>query len=381
MKESYKTTLKHLGLFIITFFTTTLAGVEWSRSKYLFITGITWDDFSHGLLYSIPFLGILTVHEFGHYFVAKFHKIRVTLPYYIPLWLGFLPFVVLPTLGTMGAVIRIKESISSRIKYFDVGVAGPVSGFLVAIIVLWYGFANLPTQDFIYDIHPEYKNYSSLQEAVSSSEGMKITLGGSLLFEFFKKNVADQSLLPPDEELMHYPIILAGYLALLFTALNLLPIGQLDGGHIIFGLFGAKKHAIISRIFFTGFIFYACLGWVTTDSLQSTDADSILDFVAEIALCIYILYLCGYSLFKAKRTRLFYATVIFAVQFFVSSFFHVEGYTGWLFFGVILGRIIGIDHPPVIDMQPLDTKRKILGWFAILILVLCFIPKPLILGI
>ena len=121
--------------------------------KYLFF-GMSWEDFLLGFQFSIPFLLILTVHEFGHYFTARYHKISVTLPYYIPMWFGF---IGMASLGTMGAFIRIKENILSRIKYFDVGVSGPIAGFVVAVMMLVYGFTHLPETEYIYEIHPEYE--------------------------------------------------------------------------------------------------------------------------------------------------------------------------------------------------------------------------------
>ena len=153
MDKQLKTKLIQLGLFILTFITTTFAGAEWTFGKFL-IFGMTWDDFLFGLNFSVPFLLILTVHEFGHYFTARYHKINVTLPYYIPMWFGF---VGMASLGTMGAFIRIKETIFSRVKYFDVGVSGPIAGFVVAVILLIYGFRTLPETAYIYEVHPEYE--------------------------------------------------------------------------------------------------------------------------------------------------------------------------------------------------------------------------------
>ena len=336
---------------------------------------MSWEDFMAGFAFSIPFLGILTVHEFGHYFTAKYHKIKVSLPYYIPMWLGF---IAAPSIGTMGAFIRIQEHIASRRKYFDVGVSGPIAGFVVAVFVLWYGFANLPDQSFIYDVHPEYLEYATIDEAIEATDGVAIHLGSTLLFEFFKNNVADPERLPHPNELMHYPWLLAGFLALFFTALNLLPIGQLDGGHVLFGLFGSKNHAIISRVLFTLFLFYAGLGWPTTADLSNTSPEGIGEFLISLAAYLFILYWCSFSVFEERRTKLLYATVMLTVQFLVSSVLHIEGYTGWLFFSLLIGRFIGVDHPPVIDNRPLTTGQKVLGWIALIIFVISFSPEPLV---
>ena len=157
----------HIGLFLAAIITTTFAGVEWTWGRFLFYgeTTMSWEDFKGGLSFSIPFLLILTCHEFGHYFTAKHYNINVSLPYYIPFWLGFyLPF---PSFGTMGAFIRIKEAIQSRTHYFDVGIAGPLAGFVIAIGVLWYGFASLPDTEYIYEVHPEYELFGeNFEEAM-----------------------------------------------------------------------------------------------------------------------------------------------------------------------------------------------------------------------
>lgn len=374
----------------------------WTITGYQFI-GISWDDFLFGFNFSIPFLFILTVHEFGHYFTARYHKINVTLPYYIPMWFGF---IGMASLGTMGAFIRIKESIISRVKYFDVGVSGPIAGFVVAVILLIYGFRTLPETEYIYEIHPEYEifgeqfetrmegldtlifkqdlnssraSYEALPDSIDTSIKGAVYFGDNILMNLGRAYLApDDRYVPSSRELMHYPVLLAAYLAFFFTALNLLPIGQLDGGHVIFGLFGAKNHAIISRVLFTGFVFYAGLGMVTTSDLVDTSLIGIGNFLTSIAIFLMVVYWSAYSVFKNKRDRLLYATVLFTVQFFVASIFKVEGYSGWLLFSILIGRFIGVDHPPVIDHTPLSTGRKIIGWVAFVIFILSFSPQPLV---
>ena len=177
---------------------------------------------------------------------------------------------------------------------------------------------------------------------------------------------------------MHYPFLFAAYLAFFFTALNLLPIGQLDGGHVIFGLFGERNHAIISRVFFTAFLFYAGLGWVTTADLANDSLEALGSFLLNIGIYLYVVYSSAYSVFKDKRDRLLYATVMLTVQFFISSIFKVEGYSGWLLFSFIIGRFIGVDHPQVYENEDLSTGRKVLGWVALVIFILCFSPQPLV---
>ena len=375
-----KTYAIHLGLFIATLITTTLAGAEWMFGSYIFLEDYSWNDFMAGFAFSIPFLSFLTTHEFGHYLVARYHKVETTLPYYLPFWLGFL---VIPTIGTVGAVIRIKEQIKSRKIYFDVGVAGPIAGFLVGLFILFYGFTNLPPADYIFEIHPEYEQYGPDYEKYAygearEGEGWALALGTSLLFDFFKEYVApDPSLVPNVFEIAHYPWLLAGFLALLFTALNLLPIGQLDGGHIIYGILGKKWHGILSPAFLILLVFYSGLGMITPEHLNGV-VQFKPDMWWQAPLYFWFLTITLYRVFSSVQLRLMWSLAIFAGQIILLLLFNdIQGYSGWLFYAFLLGRFMGVSHPePVVD-QPLDFKRKLLGWFALLIFILCFSPAPL----
>jgi membrane-associated protease RseP (regulator of RpoE activity) len=380
MKEQ-KTLLIHIALFIITVITTTIAGAEWMYGRWLFIGeySLTQEELWNGLSFSIPFLLILTVHEMGHYVVARMNQIKVTLPYYIPMWLGFIPGM--PSFGTMGAFIRIKAVIQSRREYFDVGVAGPIAGFVMALLVLWYGFSHLPTAEYIFEIHPEYEVHGlDYADYVYEAEGMAFQLGENPIFWFFKTYVADPDLLPHPNEMIHYPFILAGYLALFFTALNLLPIGQLDGGHVIFGLFGSKIAQRINQVFYTLFLFYAGLGWISPDLLADVSLESVFTFVAYVGIYLYFVYLAVASMIPETRDRWFFAVVLLALQYAVTSFTAIVGYDGWLLFVFLIGRFLGVYHPKAVDDTPLDEKRNIIGWVAILIFLLCFSPQPFSLG-
>ena len=393
----------HIALFILTFTTTTLVGIEWTRQK-LIILGqpLTWEDISFGLQYSIPFLLILTVHEFGHYFTARYHKIKVSLPYYIPFWL-----FGAPAIGTFGAFIRIREDIKSRTKYFDVGVSGPVSGFIIAFFVLWYGYANLPDTDYIYQIHPEYQIFEGdLNEAIAyadtlivaeefnkldykykmeydsvqiGGDGFSLYFGDNLMMKLGRVFFAPKDrYVPGPHEIMHYPWLLAGFFALLFTALNLLPIGQLDGGHITFGLFGEKWHSWIAKGLFTILILYSGLGWIKMQDAMNESYDGMLGFVIQLSVYLYLLFLCMRTMFNDKKDRWMYAAIIMAIQFTLSSFFDLEGYQGYMLFAILLGCFIGVEHPPVSDNKPLTYTRKILGWVALIIFILCLTPEPIV---
>lgn len=375
-RKKQKQILIHILLFVATFIATTLAGSEWSRNKFIFSEGYSWADFFAGMEYSIPFLLILTCHEFGHYFMAQYHKVKVSLPYFIPLWLGFLGF---PSFGSMGALIRIEGKTRTRKQYFDIGIAGPLAGFVVAIFVLWYGFTHLPPQEHIFSIHPEYEQYGlDYAKYVYSDSTQSMSLGGNILFDFFKENVADQALIPHPNEIIHYPWILAGYLALFFTALNLLPIGQLDGGHITYGLLGQKNSRIVSASLYIAFLTYAGLGAITPD-MKWTEPSwfFLLPNYTLVPLYIYVLKMCMNSLTDVEMNRWLAVAGIFTTQFVISFLFpNAQGYSGWLLFAVILGRFIGIYHPPVSRDEPLDLKRKVLGWIALLIFIICVSPAP-----
>ncbi|HEX9957206.1 MAG TPA: site-2 protease family protein, partial [Fibrella sp.] len=277
----------HIILFLLTLATTTAAGAEWIFGRFFIpfagTTPMGWREFVAGLNFSIPFLTVLTVHEFGHYFVARTNQVRVTLPYYIPFWFG-----LGQSIGTMGAFIRIQDYISSRRKYFDIGVAGPLAGFVVALVLLWYGFTHLPPVDYIFTIHPEYRQYGLrygefVSLNVASGKASAVAFGDNLLFWFFKTYVADQSLLPHPYEMLHYPYLLAGYLSLFFTSLNLIPIGQLDGGHVLYALIGRRKFNALAPVLFIGFVFYAGLGYIRVVDFATDKENIFRDLLLYIA--------------------------------------------------------------------------------------------------
>ncbi|MFZ6010942.1 MAG: site-2 protease family protein [Bacteroidota bacterium] len=387
MTKEQKRIILQIFLFIVTFISTTFAGAEWSYGKTLYTVidgGITfnphftWDDFVSGLAFSVPLLLILTVHEFGHYFMAMFHKIKTSLPYYIPIPpLPFLPF----SIGTMGAVIRLRDRPNSNLQHFDIGLAGPLAGFIVAIVILFYGFKTLPPPDYIFQFHPDYKAYGlNYADHVYSQEYLEkhkpmidITIGSNLVFWFFENFVADPSRVPNPHELMHYPILLACYIALFVTCLNLLPIGQLDGGHVVYGLFGFKIHRGIATVFFIALMFYAGIGLSYINPSQP-----FMSLILGIAGYIAFLFIAFSGLRRPPKDTQMYVLIIFAIQFALAKFIPgIEGYPGWLIFGFILGRFIGVQHPPSEIEAPLDPRRIVLGWITLLIFILCFSPAPI----
>jgi membrane-associated protease RseP (regulator of RpoE activity) len=412
MDKQTKQYLLQGALFFVTFIFTTMSGAEWRYGGSFVYSeyGMGWSEFFGGLAYSIPFLGILTAHEFGHYFTARHYKINVTLPYYIPAWFGFMGA---PSIGTFGAVIRLKQQVNSLKQTFDIGIAGPLAGFVVALFVIVYAFISLPPADSIYSIHPEYEpfgaNYADViytqdtfllratlaeynPEAAAKYESDTIVmgpgyqtsliLGSNLIFEFAKAYIvpeAERDRIPNPHEMIHYPFILAGFLALLFTAINLLPIGQLDGGHVVYGLFGPEKSKIISTVMYLGLIIYSGLGVGLLGIYNPFDFNQeALDLAIGLILYgLFVFYLLG-KMKLSLMTRVMYTVGIIAIQeVLVVLYPGITGYSGWMLFAFIIGRYLGVYHPPVLVEEPLNTNRQILGWLALIIFIISFSPKPL----
>jgi len=242
-----------------------------------------------GLPYAAALLSILGVHEMGHYVAARRHKADVTLPYFIPMPIG---------LGTMGAVIRLKSPIKNRRQLFDIGVAGPLAGLAVAVPLLIIGLATSPV---VFIGRP----LAGGQE------------GNSILYLLLKLITKGQILPGGGYDVSINAIAFAGWFGLIVTMINLLPIGQLDGGHIIFSLFGRAQ-------------------W-------------------KIAIAAQVLLLLG-GLYLAFTTR---------------EFLNV-----WLLWA-ILAQVFGLRHPPPLDdLTPLDRKRRLIGYATIVIFFLILTPLP-----
>jgi membrane-associated protease RseP (regulator of RpoE activity) len=285
-------------LFILTIITTTITGTQLlNRDPF-----VSWENFISGIFYSYSLLLILFSHEMGHYLYARYYKIRVTLPYFIPFY-----FPLMFSFGTFGAFIRLKEPIPHKKALFDIGAAGPFAGFIVSVIFLVLGFSNLPDEAgmwaYINNIHPVTENISGA-----------LTFGSNILFDLLGK-IFGKSYLPM-YEMYHFPYIVTGWFGLLITALNLMPIGQLDGGHITYALFGGKSARI-----------------------------AILGFLALITLNIILI-----------------------------SEFNSYVYVLW---PVLILVFIKFKHPPTLDDSiPIGAFRKFLGYTAYIIFILCFSPMP-----
>lgn len=359
---------------------TTLAGAEWMFGRSFFFGDNTLglSEFWQGFQFSIPFLGVLSIHEFGHYYYAVKYKVPVKPPFYIPLWLGFLG---IPSLGTAGAFIRLEGTPKTTKEYFDIGVAGPLFGFLAALGVLAYGFTHLPPPEHIFSIHPEYQKYglNYAVEVYKKGNFTTVALGDNIIFALFRDYICpNPESVPNAYEIFHYPYLFAGYLSLVFTALNLIPVGQLDGGHVLYSLFGVKLHSKISPAIFLIFLGYAGLGNVIPFNPLDLDSHNY-GILTDNIWHLFLLYIACSRLFAQQINNFLAALSLFAFHYGGQFFFPqlIEYNSGLMLFAVILGRFLGIYHPPATIEQKLNTTRLIVAVFTILVLILCFTPIPL----
>jgi membrane-associated protease RseP (regulator of RpoE activity) len=211
----------HLALLVLTILSTTQVGAN-DYAAYLSefgrraVTGDLGTLLLHGLWYSGTILGILGAHEMGHYLFCRRHDVDATLPYFIPM-----PFVSL--IGTMGAVIKIRDRFPTRRVLFDIGVAGPIAGFVVLVPALFFGLSR-----------------SYLVPAPTSGSGL--SLGEPLLFVWATRWM--YGVVPDGFTLNLHPIVLAAWFGMLATSWNLLPFGQFDGGHLTHAMFGRTSRWI-----------------------------------------------------------------------------------------------------------------------------------------
>jgi membrane-associated protease RseP (regulator of RpoE activity) len=211
-------------LFIATILTTMFMGALYEGAFFpegteitslsQFFQGIAqnWTDIFMGLPFCLSIMTILGVHELGHYFAARYHNVPVTLPYFIPM-----PFSII---GTMGAFIRLKAPVNNKRHLLDVGAAGPLAGFIVAVPIFLYGL------------------YTSELGAIPAGP---FQFEGNSLMYILAKFIVFQRYLPADGiDVYLNQIAWAAWIGMLITGLNLIPVGQLDGGHVAYALFGEK---------------------------------------------------------------------------------------------------------------------------------------------
>jgi Zn-dependent protease len=226
----------NLLLFALTVVTTTWAGAYWNGVDPIAAAtgpGGGLDGFLAAMRAGLPFalslLAILTCHEFGHYFAARRYGLDTTLPFYVPIP----PFV--SPIGTLGAVIKLKTPLYNRRILMDVGAAGPLAGAVVALPILVYGILHAP-------LAPEVS-------------GPTYVFNEPLLFKALERLLRPD--IPPNGDIVATSTVLAGWIGLFVTALNLIPVGQLDGGHVVYALLGTRQH-LVGRI---TVVALAGLGW------------------------------------------------------------------------------------------------------------------------
>jgi len=283
--------VRHLVLFAATLLMTTFVG---TAHYYGFTADFGdqvpqqlpgWTAYFNGLWYSLAILSILGAHEMGHYIACRYYRVDASLPYFLPA-----PFLLT---GTLGAFIRIRQPIPNKRELFDIGIAGPIAGFLVAIPVLILGVSL----SRVVRIPPGFQGLE-LGEPLLLKGLMWLTFGS-----------------PPNGYSVNlHPTAFAGWFGLLATALNLFPLGQLDGGHI--------SYAVLGR----------------------------------------------------RSTQVTYATLVCLIGLsFVSSSWIV-----WTVLTAGMLFSFGPRHPRTYDEDmPLDAGRKWLAVFAVLMFVLCFTPAPI----
>jgi membrane-associated protease RseP (regulator of RpoE activity) len=303
----------HAGLFLATFLTTTAAGAIYVHGQGAAVGGIV--PIVDGLPYSLPLLLILMCHELGHYLAARAHGVDASLPYFIPLfpWLG---------LGTMGAVIGMRNVTADRKKLIDIGAAGPLAGLAVAIPVILYGLAR---------------------SKVDTVTGDSVQEGNSILYALLKLASKGEWLPHGHRDVLMHPTAWAGWAGLLVTMINLLPIGQLDGGHIAVAYFGNRYNDFARRLHRA--LPLAALGvfaWVMYVVKGEAGPRWSVDIGVNIAAMAALPWGIWYAMIAIVR--------------------RASGGAG--------------DHPPV-DDQPLPLSRRILFWFVVLVFVAIFMPVPL----
>ncbi len=212
-----------LGLLLLTLLTTTLAWMQVQGGT----VKLSWAALVNGLPYAIPLLLILGCYEWGHYLAARRYNIRVTLPYFIPV----IPFAQFP-FGTVGAFIKMKSPVPHRRALFDVGITGPLWGLAIALPFLFWGLD-------LSQVVPAQPNVLTFQ-ALSPKLSLLLTMASKVMLG---------NALTPETAINLHPIAIASCLGLLVTAYKLMPVGNLNGGHIVHAMFGQRTGATIGQIF------------------------------------------------------------------------------------------------------------------------------------
>jgi membrane-associated protease RseP (regulator of RpoE activity) len=322
-KPTARQWLLHIALFIITFFTTTICGVLMAGSDvdalqpeaaatggmsgsilmlpvFYVVTILRLVRFAllhtsvlgEGLLFSVSLLAILVAHESGHYLFCRYYGVEATLPFFIPQ-----PPLLIP--GTFGAFIRMKSPVPSRRALFDIGLAGPLAGFVVILPVAFAAVLTLHHAPLV-------------AGQAGSPAGASITFNDPLLFRL----IARCFRVDLDNSVAN-SFYLAAWVGALVTSLNLMPVGQLDGGHGTFSCFGKAAHRWIGTIAFVLMGLTAVLGWLW------------------------------------------------------------HGSPGGFVYVILLAVMLRMRHPQPEQMEPLGMTRVVIGIVTLLVFVLCFLPFPI----
>ncbi|HSP63700.1 MAG TPA: site-2 protease family protein [Pyrinomonadaceae bacterium] len=244
-----------------------------------------------GLVFSASLLAILTAHEFGHYLFCRYYGVDATLPFFIPQ-----PPLLIP--GTFGAFIRMKSPVPSRRALFDIGLAGPLAGFIVIIPIAFAGVLTL--------------HHVPLIAGEASGAGSGITFNDPLLFRL----IARAFKIDLDNSAAN-SFYLAAWFGALVTALNLMPVGQLDGGHGTFAAFGQRAHWWIGRVAFVLMLMSTIIGWW---------------WLGSPSMLLYV---------------------------------------------VLLAVMLNVRHPQPEQMEPLGAPRVAIGLITLVVFALCFLPFPI----
>lgn len=297
-------------LIVLTFFSTTYVGAFMTENAASVTDAwFPWPtSLASGLAFSVPLMAILMAHEFGHFLVGRKHGVDISPPYFIP--------VPLPQflLGTMGAVINIRQVIRSRNALLDVGAAGPIAGLLVAIPVLVYGLSVSPIQPV-------------------PDDGTFIIEGRSLLY--LGLLYLTKGAIAEGHDVFLGPTAFAGWAGLLVTMINLVPVGQLDGGHIAYALFGRKQDTYGRRV------------------------RQVLPWLGALVGGIFTLE----ALARGVRGEALVGAAFSGVHWLV-----------WAFVLSMMARWSGEEHPPT-EPGDLHPARRLVAWICLILFLLLFMPS------
>jgi len=379
--------LLHAGLFLVTLLSTALTGailfigrtLAWEAGDVvLTVAGFPLSSifFADAFTFGGALIAFLTVHEFGHYIAGRLHQIKTSLPYFIP--------APLIGIGTLGAVITIRQPISNLTKLFDLGASGPIAGFILVVVMLIAAMISLPSPEYLFGVDGHYsiKEYIRLtgqfpDTPISDAPpGSRLTLGSTPLYWVLSMIFPD---VPPLYEMYHYPLLFAVWLGLFFTALNLMPVGQLDGGHIIYALFGPKWHARISRSFIFAMLTSMASGAALTlpQILIPVMGGEFLGTIGVWITIASLLTICTIKAFKDLWWKMMLTILVLAS--FISLLPDAFGwfaYFGWLPWCFLLIFLVKVDHPPVPLSKPIGRRRRVIGYLTLCIFLLCFSIKP-----